>query len=369
MPVLSQEWREVARREIEPRAARFDREERIPLDWLAELEIWGAVYPEDAGGLGMDMISFGRLNEDIGRACSSVRDLLTVHSMVGRAIHRWGSDEQREEWLPRLAAGRTLAAFCLSEPEAGSDARHGKTTAVRCGDEFLLSGTKAWVTGGQIAAVLLVVAQCDGAPTAFLVEHDPYTIDVAPIRGMLGHRASMLASIRFSECRVPARNLLGRIGSGFSHVASTALDLGRYSVAWGCVGIAQGCLEADVAYAARRRQFGVPLQEHQLIQRMIADTATDLRAARALCVSAGNLRESGHPEAILETCAAKYFASRVACRAATDAVQIHGAAGCVSDAAVQRYYRDAKIMEIIEGSNEMQQIMIARHECARGGMA
>jgi hypothetical protein len=177
---------------------------------------------------------------------------------------------------------------------------------------------------------------------------------------MLGARGSMLAELHMEGCRVPSENLVGREGAGFAYVASTALDLGRYTVAWGCVGIGQACLDASLAYAAERRQFGAHLREHQLIQRMLTDMITQVRAARLLCHQAGALRAAGDPRSVTETSIAKYFASTVASRAAADAVQIQGALGCSAESPVQRYLRDAKIMEIIEGSTQMQQITIAR---------
>jgi alkylation response protein AidB-like acyl-CoA dehydrogenase len=183
---------------------------------------------------------------------------------------------------------------------------------------------------------------------------------------MLGVRASMLAELHFDGCRIPADRLVGRVGFGVSHVGFSALDLGRYSVAWGCVGIAQACLDASMCYTRRRTQFGAYLKEHQLIRRMITDMITNVKAARLLCFQAGHLRDAGDPRAVIETLIAKYFASTAATRAADDTVQIHGGNGCSSDYPVQRYFRDAKIMEIIEGSTQIQQLTIAKYEYAQG---
>jgi alkylation response protein AidB-like acyl-CoA dehydrogenase len=180
--------------------------------------------------------------------------------------------------------------------------------------------------------------------------------------GLLGVRASMLAELRLGDCRIPQENLVGKVGVGFSHVAAAALDYGRYSVAWGCVGIARACLEACLQHTSKRRQFGSLLKDHQLIRRMLSNMMTNLRAARLLCLRAGQLREDGDPDALVETLVAKYFASRAAMEAAHDAVQIHGALGCSDESPVSRYFRDAKIMEIIEGSNEIQQLTIAEYE-------
>jgi alkylation response protein AidB-like acyl-CoA dehydrogenase len=350
--------------EIVQHAAEYDRAERIPptlVRQLAGQKLLGALLPPEYGGSGLDMLTYGLLHEEMGRGCSSTRSLLTVHDMSAQAILRWGSREQKAQWLPRLATGEAIAAFCLTEPDVGSDAKSVKTSATAAGDSYILNGRKKWITFGQIADVFLVFAQCEGRAVAFLVERDTPGLSVNPIFGMLGVRASMLAEVVLEECRVPQANLIGRLGFGFSHIASTALDLGRYTVAWGCVGIGQACLEASVSYADEREQFGVRLSEHQLVQQMLTEMIVNVKAARLLCQQAARSKEARAPEAIMETTIAKYFASTMATRAAGDAVQIHGANGCSGDYPVQRYLRDAKIMEIIEGSTQMQQITIARY--------
>jgi alkylation response protein AidB-like acyl-CoA dehydrogenase len=321
----------------------------------------GFTLPEEYGGGRQSMRAFGLICEDFGSGCSSVRSLLTVHGMVAHALHRWGSKRQKDYWLPRLAAGSALAALGLTEPNVGSDAHSVETTARPAGDSFILNGQKKWITFGQIADLFLIFARCEGAPTAFLVERATPGLSVEPIFGMLGVRASMLASLHLNECRIPAANMVGRIGTGHSHISSTALDFGRYSVAAGCVGIARASLEASLSYAGERRQFGVHLKEHQLIQEMIADMITGVEAARLLYLQAGSMKDASLPESYVQTFIAKYFASTTATKAANSAVQIHGANGCSSDFNVQRYLRDARIMEIIEGSNQIQQITIARH--------
>ncbi len=361
------EFRAFAMQEVEPHADQFDREEHIPLELvrkLAQRQYLGALLPVTCGGLGLDMISFGLLNEELGRACSSTRSLLTVHSMVSYAVLRWGTREQKEYWLPRLARGESIGAFALTEPNIGSDAKHIETTAERRGDVFVLNGIKKWITFGQIADVFLVLAQWEGSASAFLVERDRPGLITQPIHGLLGTRASMLAEVQLTGCEVPKANLIGGLGMGFSTVALSALDVGRYSVAWGCVGIGQACLEASLRYTSERKQFGEPLKQHQLVQELIANMVTHVKAARLLCYHAGYLKDSGDPSSIAETLVAKYFSSTMAARVASDAVQLHGANGCGPDYPVQRYLRDAKVMEIIEGSNQMQQLMISRNAYA-----
>jgi glutaryl-CoA dehydrogenase (non-decarboxylating) len=283
-----------------------------------------------------------------------------VHSMAALAIWRWGTEEQKAQWLEKLGQGQAIGAFALTEPEAGSDAREIRTEAVASGDDFLLSGHKKWITFAQIADLFLVFARSQRGPCAFLLERNTPGLLISPVHSMLGTRASMMAELHLEKCRVPKRNLVGAPGFGLSHVASSALDCGRYSVAWGCVGITQACLEACLRYTGQRKQFGALLRDHQLVQRMIARMVVGVRAARLLCYNAGQLKDAGDPASMIETSIAKYFACTTAAKIARDAVQIHGANGCSSEYPVQRFYRDAKIMEIIEGSNEIQEITIAQ---------
>jgi alkylation response protein AidB-like acyl-CoA dehydrogenase len=359
-------FHEFARREIAPYADLWDREEKIPGELVRKLaaENWlGPLIPAEYGGAAMDMITFGLLNEEIGRACSSVRSLLTVHGMVQYAILRWGSQSQKQTWLPRMARGQAVGAFALSEPHVGSDARSLETTATPYGSAYRLRGTKAWITFGQIADVFLLFAQCQGAPTAFLLERDTPGLSFSPISGLLGTRASMLATLQLDDCEIPQENRVGGVGFGLSTVGAAALDIGRYSVASGCVGIAQACLDAATAYAGSRKQFGHPLKDHQLIRKMITEMAVNVRAARLLCYQAGYLKDTGDPRTVLETLVAKYFAARIALESGSAAVQIHGANGCGAAYSVQRYFRDAKVMEIIEGSTQIQELMISKQVC------
>jgi glutaryl-CoA dehydrogenase (non-decarboxylating) len=357
-------FRRFVEADVAPAAARSDADERIPDSLVRRLAAQGylaATVPTEHGGSGMDAVTFGLLNEELGRACSSTRTLLTVHSMVCRALARWGRLDQRLHWLPRLAAGDMVAAFCLTEPGAGSDASAVETTAERIGDRYRLAGHKRWISFGQIASLFLVFARCEGRPVALLVERGTPGLTVTPIRGVLGTRASMLAEIDLDGCEVAAENLVGGVGFGIDAVAAAALDLGRYSVAWGCVGIAQACLDACLTYAGERATFGSLIRDHQLVQRMITDIAVGTRAARLLCLAAGARRERQDPQAVVDTMVAKYFAAGAAVRAATDAVQIHGANGCHADSPIQRLFRDAKIMEIIEGSTQLSQVAIATY--------
>ena len=357
-----QAFRQFVQAEIIPYADRFDQEEATPPDLIQKIArqgYLGACVASERGGSGMDWLTFGLLNEEFGRGCSSLRSLLTVHSMVTYAIQRWGSKAQKEHWLPRLAQGELIGAFALSEPRIGSDASSIETRAELHGDTYVLNGRKKWTTYGQIADLYLMFARYENRVSAFLVERSTPGLDIRPITGMLGTRASMLAEIALNDCPVPRENLVGGRGFGLASVATSALDIGRYSVACGCVGISQACLDASLSYTSERQQFGVPLKDHQLIRQMISDMLTNTQAARLLCYNAGYLKDVGAPNTIMETWIAKYFASTTAAKSASDAVQIHGANGCSSDYPVQRYWRDTKVMEIIEGSSQIQQITIA----------
>lgn len=356
------EFRAFVNEEISPNAGEWDRKESTPpelIKQIAERGFLGAILPKEYGGKAMDMITYGILNEEIGRGCSSVRSLLTVHNMVSQALCKWGNKSQKEYWLPKFAYGEIIAAFALSEPNVGSDAKSVETTAILSDDAYVLNGQKKWITYGQIADVFLVFAKCGGKPSAFLVGKNSPGFSIKPMSGILGTRASMVAELQFDNCQVPLENLVGKLGFGFSYIASSALDYGRYSVATGSVGIAQACLEACIKYTNERKQFDVYLKEHQLIRQKITQMITNMKAARLLCYQAGYLKDINDPNSIIETSIAKYFASTVATKIANDAVQIHGGNGCSSEYPVERYLRDSKIMEIIEGSTQIQEITIA----------
>lgn len=358
------DYRRFAEAEIVPFADAWDEEQNLPrelVEKMAALGFLGANVPQEHGGHELDPITLGLLYEEVGHASASCLSLLTVHGMVCHAINRWGSAEHKTRWLPRLASGETFAAFGLTEPDVGSDAVNVETTAVaKDGGSFVLNGHKQWISCGQFADLFLIIGRCNDEPAAFLVERGTAGFSTEPITGMLGFRSAMLAKVHMEDCHIPATNLIGRIGFGFSHVAGAALDHGRYCVAWGCLGLAEACVEASLAYANTRHQFGVPLKDHQLIQHMLADMITETKATRLMCYHSGVLKAKGGPTQILETSTAKYFASRAVGRIADDTLQIHGGNGCSDAYPVQRYLRDAKIMGIIEGSHQMQQMIISR---------
>jgi glutaryl-CoA dehydrogenase (non-decarboxylating) len=366
------EARAFADEHLLPGAARFDEEQRLPpglIRALGECGYLGALVPGTWGGADRDMLSFAILNEELGRGCSSTRGLVTVHSMVTYALTRWGSEGQKAAWLPRLASGARIGAFALSEPGAGSDATSVELRLTRTSTGLAAKGVKQWISFGQIADVFLVFGTCDGQSVAFLANRAQAGIRVEPILGLLGARASMLASVEFDDYRVKESDVIGRLGFGFAAVALSSLNIGRLSVAAGAVGMAQRCAELSQAYANQRIQFGKKLNQHELIQRMLANITTNLSASRLLCYEAARCLDAGGREAIQDLMKAKYFCTRAASAAARDAVQIHGAVGCTEKAGVARLYRDAKVMELIEGSNEILQSLLGSTppESARAG--
>ncbi|MET8853690.1 acyl-CoA dehydrogenase family protein [Amycolatopsis sp. NPDC004625] len=347
---------------IVPFADAWDKAGRIPeilLDKIAEAGLWAPFLPPELGGSGTDMVTLGEIHEEVGRGCSSVRSLLTVHTMLSWALLRFGTEAQQHRWGPELTSGRTLGAFCLSEPGAGSDTAAITTTATPDGDGWRLDGLKKWTTNGQRADLFLVFAKGPASTIALLVPRDTPGVTVTPIDDILGTRSSMLASIGFDGVRLGADALLGPSGFASGMVLTGTLDLGRYSVAAGSVGIIQACADACADYTTRRTVGGTPLKDLPLIQAKLSDMVTDVRAARLLLAEAGRLKDRGDSATIMATWVAKYFASVAAARHASEAVQVHGANGCSGDYPVARFYRDSKVMEIIEGSTEIQRMTIA----------
>ena len=343
-------------------AEECDRLERVPtevIDALRSSGLLGAHLDTRYGGGGCDPLVSGELHRRIGGASASIQGVLNVHQMATRTIERWGSADQREKWLPSLASGNLQAAFALSEPEAGSDIARVTTRADLVGDEWRLSGRKKWITFGQVADLFVLLAAAPQGPLVLLVPRNSSGLEILPITGLLGCRGYMLGELRFDDCRVPVENAIGRPGFGASHVAASGLDAGRYALAWACLGIAEACLDEALAHTRSTSRFGQRLGEHQLVQRALAEMVVKIDATRLLCKEAGELRAQRSPLSIEKTYVAKYFASRSLSAIASDAVQLLGAKGCSAESAVQRYFRDSKIMEIIEGTTELHQIAIA----------
>lgn len=349
--------------DLAARAADFDRTANLPrdvIDQMADAGFLGAAIPLRWGGQGLDPLQYGELTESIGKACASTRALLTVHtSLVSETLAERASNHLKEKYLADLARGTKIACFALSEAGSGSDAASVTTTYVKKGNTFVLNGQKKWVSFAGIADLFLVIASDNGAMSAFMVERDMAGVDIHPMSGFLGNRATHIAEVTFTDVEIPAENLVSGIGVGFSFVANTALFYGRYSIAWAGVAIAQAALDVMCTYATGREQFGVKIGSHQLVQKMVADAVTNVAAARELCRRAGRLRMDRSTDAVMETNVAKYFSSTIAQQVTSDAVQILGGNGCWDQYPAERLFREAKILEIIEGTSQLQQLMIA----------
>jgi methoxymalonate biosynthesis protein len=349
---------------VRPDAAGWDSRGAVPAEvvkTMAHAGFLAADLPASAGGTGRTQAGLGALCAELGGVCSALRALVTVQGMVAAAVLRWSTAEQRERWLPGLARGDVLAGFAATEAGAGSDLSAVATSAVREGRQVRVRGRKLWVTFGQLADVFLVLADWAGRPVAVLVEAGRPGTVVEPVGGQLGMRAAQLAHVRFDGVLVPAENLLAPPGFGLSHVAATALDHGRFTVAWGCVGMAEACLRAAAEHAADRVQGGVRLAGHQAVRALLGRSLADASAARRLCAHAAVLRERGDPEAVAGTVLAKYVSARAASAVADRAGQVLGAAGCAEDGLVGRFYRDAKVMRIIEGSDEVAEQQLGEY--------
>ncbi|WP_067805131.1 acyl-CoA dehydrogenase family protein [Nocardia beijingensis] len=353
-------------REIAPHAARWDREEQVDRSIVArlgELGFLGLTIPEQYGGSAGDHLTYCLVLEELGRGDSSVRGIVSVSlGLVAKSIHYFGTEEQKQTWLTRLVAGEALGCFGLTEPGTGSDAAQLRTRAVRDGSDWVLSGTKMFITNGTWADVALVFARTGGEGhrgiSAFLVPTDSPGFAAREIHGKLGLRGQATAELVLDGVRVPDSARLHDEGKGFT-VAMAALAKGRMSVAAGCVGLAQACLDAAVGYATQREQFGKPIAAHQLVQELLADIALDVDAARLLVWRVADLIDRGE-EFALASSKAKLFASEAAVRAADRAVQVFGGYGYIDEFPVGKYLRDAKVMTLYEGTSQIQKLLIGR---------
>lgn len=358
--------RDFAEKEIAPYTRDWDRNERMDRDIvkkLAEVGFLGAAIPEKYGGGGMDIVSYCLIIEEVGRADSSVRGVVSVNNgLAGKTILKWGTEEQKSDWLPRLCSGDALGCFGLTEPGSGSDAASLKTKAERDKDGWVITGNKMFITNGTWAGLALIFARTGGPGpkgiTCFLVPTDSDGFGAAEVKGKLGLRAQDTGELVLDGVRVSDANRLGNEGEGFK-IAMSALDSGRMSLAAGCVGIAQACLDASVTYATERSQFDRLIARFQLVQELIADIAVETEAARLLTLKAAALADAGQKHT-LESSFAKYFASEVAVRAANAAVQVHGGYGYVDEYPVGKYLRDARVTTLYEGTSQIQKLIIGR---------
>ncbi|MFB4161074.1 acyl-CoA dehydrogenase [Geomicrobium sp. JSM 1781026] len=359
--------RDFAKQEVEPTAAIRDHEERFDREIftkMAELGLTGLPWPEEEGGAGSGYVSYVLAVEELSRVCASTGVTLSAHlSLASWPIHKFGNQEQKEKYLKPLAEGKFIGAYALTEPGAGSDVASMKTSAVLDGDDYVLNGSKIFITNGGVADVYIVFAKTEsadghGGVTAFIVEQSFAGFSVGKKEEKLGIRSSPTTEVRFDQCRVPKANVLGDVGAGFK-IAMQTLDGGRNGIAAQAVGIAQGALDAAVQYAKERKQFGKPIATNQGISFKLAEMAAKVEAARLLTYQAAWLEENnqpyGHASAI-----SKLYAGDAAMEVTTEAVQVFGGYGYTREYPVERYMRDAKITQIYEGTNEIQKVVISK---------
>jgi alkylation response protein AidB-like acyl-CoA dehydrogenase len=367
-----QAFRDLARdfleKEAIPHRTQWDRDESVDLSIIAkmaEIGFFGLTIPEEYGGLGGDYLTYVLGMEELGRADSALRGIVSVsNGLVGKSILGFGTEEQKQEWLPGIAAGTKLGCFGLTEPDTGSDAGNLTSRARKDGADYVLSGQKLFITNGTWADVALVFARTGGdgpkGVSAFLVPTDSPGFEAREIKGKLGLRGQATAELFLTDVRVPEAARLGDEGQGF-RIAMTTLDKGRVSVAAGCVGIVQGCLETAVEYATTRTQFGKKLGAFQLVQELISDMSVDADAARLLVWRCADLIDRGEPFGTAAS-KAKLFASEAAVRAANNAIQVYGGAGYVDEYPAAKYLRDARVMTLYEGTSQIQKLLIGRAE-------
>ena len=365
--LLRNSAREFASRELEPGAAQVDEIEEFPMGnfrGLAKLGLCGLTVDESLGGAGGGYRDLAVVIEEIAAACGSTSTVYITHVSLGTAaIARFADDEQADRFVPALARGEKIAAFALTEPATGSDALALETTAVGDGDDYVLNGTKIFITNGEVADTFVVFVSSDRSAgykgiNAIVVEKGTPGFGVSHMTGKMGMRGSATAELVFSDCRVPKSNRLGDEGRGY-HIALSVLTTSRVSIAAQCVGLARGAFETALAYARQRKTFGKPIGEHQAIAFMLADMATEIDAARLMTYRAADIvDEGGHP--VAESAMAKLYASEVLGRVATKAVQIHGGVGYFRPSKVERIFRDARVTEIYEGTSEIQRLIISR---------
>jgi alkylation response protein AidB-like acyl-CoA dehydrogenase len=359
--------REFATEVLMPNAGQWDREASIPdavIRQLGELGLLGMIVPAELGGTYSDYTAYALAMEEIAAGCASCATLMSVHNSVGCGpILKFGTDAQKAEYLPKLASGEVIGAFCLTEPQAGSEANNLRTRAIERDGKWVISGNKQFVTNGRRAGLAIVFAVTDPdlgkkGISAFIVPTGTPGFNVGPPEHKLGIRASDTCPITFDDCAIPAANLLGERGEGLK-IALSNLEGGRIGIAAQALGIARAALDAARAYSHERVQFGRPIHEHQSVANMLADMHTQLNAARLLVLHAARMRTEGIP-CLSEASQAKLFASEMAERVCSDAIQIHGGYGYLQDYPVERHYRDARITQIYEGTSEVQRMVIAR---------
>jgi butyryl-CoA dehydrogenase len=357
-------------KEVIPVAAGFERADEFPagiVDQMREMGLFGVTVPTSYGGLGLDLLTYVGVIEELAYGWMSLTGIINTHTMAATLLMQHGSEDQKRRWLPSMASGEVRGALSLSEPDAGSDTRNISCRAVRDGDEYVINGTKAWVTNGERAGIVALAARTDEGISAFIVEKEAGPryggISISKHVGKLGYKGVETVAVSYVDHRIPAANLVGTAGRGLPLILGV-LEVGRINIASRAVGVARAAFDAALAYAQQRTTFGKPIGEHQAIQLKLADMATRLEAARLLTKNAAERKAAGL-RCDVEAGMAKLFASETALELATEAMRIHGGVGYTTELPVERYYRDAPLMVIGEGTNEIQRLVIARGILAR----
>ncbi len=362
--------RDFVRREVEPIAQEYDNEDIYPqqlIEPMREMGLFGITIPEEYGGLGLDHTTFATIFEELSRGWMSVSGIIGTHHVLAHVVTNFGTEEQKEDYLPRLASGALRGGLALTEPDAGSDVQNGKTTAKRDGEEYVINGTKMFITNAEYGNVFAVLTKTDleaqprhRGMSCFVVEKPNPGVRVGQRLDKLGYRGLDSSELIFDNCRVGVETLVGGVeGQGFKQVMA-GLETGRINVAARAVGVATAAFDAAIKYAQQREAFGKPIAQHQAIQIKLAEMATKIQAARLLTYDAAAKKDAGQERVDLEVGMAKLFASEVCGEVAMEAMRIHGGYGYIKDFNVERYYRDAPLMIIGEGTNEIQQLLIAR---------
>ncbi|MEO8231776.1 MAG: acyl-CoA dehydrogenase family protein [Ignavibacteriota bacterium] len=358
-----EEFKDFIKTNVEPYASKWDQNQEMPnqfISLLGKSGYLGSNIPIDYDGKGWDFITFGLLNEAVGRGISSLTDLLTIQAMVSMTLLKWGTQAQKDKWLRRMAKGEIIGAFSLTEPNVGSAIQSLETKINKRGDKYILNGRKRWTSYGEKADLFLVFGKDEDKSVACLLSKNTPGLNISPIKNMLGFKAAHMAQLNFNDVEIPETDIVGKPGFALSHVASIGLHYGRISTSCSALGLLRACFENSVIYSSQRKIGGKFVGDEGMIRSLIARMGTDYHAASLLCYSACKAEDEHTPDVYEKVQMAKYFTSKAVVRAASDAVQIQGANGCHESSNVARYYRDSKIMEIIEGTTQVHERMLGK---------
>lgn len=357
------EFRDFIKANVEPCASKWDQNQEMPDDFiklLGETGYLGSNIPTEFGGKGWDFVTFGLLNEAVGRGMSSLTDLFTIQAMVSMTLLKWGMKEQKNKWLPHLAKGEIIGAFALTEPNVGSAIQNLETKFTKQSDKYILSGRKRWISYGEKADLFLIFGKDENKSIAALITKDTPGLEINSLKNMMGFRAAHMAQLSFHDIEIPETDIVGKPGFALSHVAPIGLHYGRISTSCSALGLLRACFEESIVYASSRKIGNKFVGEEGMIRSLIAKMGTDLQAANLLCYTACKAEDEHTPDVYEKVQMAKYFTSRAVVKAASDAVQIRGASGCHESSPVARYYRDSKIMEVIEGTTQIHERMLGK---------